>query len=314
VELLDAALDQADRSVPESVRGAALSAVGYLLFRRGETWKARVRLREALQMADITASASLRADALRTLAWVADRRGHHDEAVELAGEAVEAAIESGESHLIARAHEVRGAALQHRDPDGARFAYAEALRYSRAAKHAIGPATYLNNLAILELEQGDYRAAQRLFGEARVITEEIRDASLLPFIDYGIGVTAALEGDMRVAEPVLTDAWQGARLTGQRSLLAYALLGLGVVRVSTGRVEQGALLLGASSALFEELGDQPEKVEATLYCEAVESARAHLGAATDDIMDKGRSLPAVELANLVVGDGWSSRSEVHMSL
>jgi predicted ATPase/DNA-binding SARP family transcriptional activator len=314
VELLETALDRSDPLAPPLVRGLALSAGGYLLFRRGETARAERRLDEALEIASATGSAVLRADALRTMAWISERRGHHDEAARLAAEAVDAAIESGERHLIARAHDVRAAALQYRDPAGARVEYAEALRYSRAARDAMGQVTALNNLAILELEGGDHHAAERLFGEARVIIEEIRDAALLPFIDYGVGITALVDGDTRVAESALTDAWQGARQTGQQSLVAYALLGLGAVRVATDQVETGALLLGKSAAMFEELGDQPERFEADLYHQAVETARRHLGSAADRTLTTGRLLPSIDVARLVAPASRPIRKEVQTSL
>jgi predicted ATPase/DNA-binding SARP family transcriptional activator len=299
VELLETALDRPDRHVPPLVRGRALSAAGYLLFRRGETARAERRLAEALEIASAQGSSALRADALRTMAWIAERRGHHNEAARLATDAVEAAIDSREPYLMARAHDVRGAALQHSDATAARVEYAEALRHSQAAKDATAQVTALNNLAILELEEGDNRAAERLFGEARVIAEDIQDAALLPFIDYGIGITAVVDSDMRVAENALTEAWQEARLTGQRSLVAYALLGLGAVRVATERVEAGVLLLGASSAMFEELGDRPERVEADLYLKSLETARHHLGNAADRSLAAGRLLASTDVARLV---------------
>jgi tetratricopeptide (TPR) repeat protein len=289
-----------------------LSAAGYLLFRRGETNQAERRLDEALGIASAEASSALRADALRTMAWIAERRGHHDDAVQLARQAVDAAIDSGERYLIARAHDVRGATLQHWDATGARVEYAEALRHSRSAKDAMAQVTALNNLAILELEVGDYRAAERWFGEARLIAEAIRDEALLPFIDYGIGVTAVVDSNMRVAENALAEAWHGARLTGQRSLVAYALLGLGAVGVATDRIETGALLLGASSAMFEELGEQPERVEADLYQKAVETTRQHLGTAADHTLAAGRLLPSSDVVRLAAA--FSPQTKVQTSL
>lgn len=310
IELLEAALARPHAGPPPVLRAAALNAVGYLLFRQGATARAQVRLDEALQMAEKAGSEGLRADALRTLAWVAERRGQHDEAVQLATEAVEAALACGDNHLISRAYDVRAAASQYRDPAKARSDYSEALWHGRAAKDAMGQATALNNLAILELEQGDHRAAQRLFGEAQVLTQEIRDASLLPFTNYGIGVAAVFDEDTLVAAQAFADAWQGARETGQRSLMAYALLGLAVVRVSDGRVEHGSLLLGASSALFEHLGEQPEQIEAALYEKTLDSARRQLGADADQAIRAGARLPLAEVARLVTDAAAADHTKV----
>jgi tetratricopeptide (TPR) repeat protein len=230
----------------------------------------------------------------------------------LATEAVGSALACGESYLISRAYDVRAAASQYGNPAGARADYSEALRHGRAAKDAIGQATALNNLAILELEQGDHRAAHRLFGEARVITEEIRDASLLPFTNYGIGVTAVFDEDSPVAARAFADAWQGARETGQRSLMAYALLGLAVVQVSDGQVEHGSRLLGASSALFEQMGEQPEQIEAALYEKTLDAARRQLGADVDRAIGAGGRLSVVEVARLVTGTASADRTKVQI--
>ncbi len=310
IELLEAALARPHEGLAPTVLAAALNAVGYLLFRQGATAQAQVRLDEALHLADQAGSDALRADALRTLAWVAARRGQPDQAVQLASQAVEAALASGESHLISRAYDVRAAVCHHHDPAGARADYSEALRHGRAAHDAMGQATALNNLAILELEQGDHHAAQRLFGEAQVITEEIRDESLHPFINYGIGVTALFEEDTLVARRAIADSWHGARESGQQSLMAYALLGLGVVHVLDGRVEPGALLLGASSALFEHLGEEPEQIEAALYAKTVDLARRQLGEGADRAVDTGGRLPAAEVARLVTGTAPELRTKV----
>jgi tetratricopeptide (TPR) repeat protein len=309
-ELLESALARPHDGLAPTLLGAALNAVGYLLYRQGATAQAQLRLDEALRMADQVGSDALKADALRTLAWVAARRGRPDEAIRLASQAIDAALASGESHLISRAYDVRAAASHHHDPAGARADYSEALRHGRAAGDAMGQASALNNLAILELGQGDHHAAQRLFREAQVLTEEIRDASLHPFINYGIGVTAVFDEDTLVARRAFADAWHGARESGQRSLMPYALLGLGVVHVLDGRVEPGAMLLGASSALFEQLGEQPEQIEAALYARTVDLARRQLGEAADRAIAAGGRLPAVEVARLVTDTAPAVRPKV----
>jgi hypothetical protein len=116
---------------------------------------------------------------------------------------------------------------------------------------------------------------------------------------------------MRVAESALAEAWQGARLTGQRSLVAYALLGLGAVRVTTERVEAGLLLLGSSSAMFEELGERPEPLEADLYRNAVETARHRLGAAADRSLAAGRLLSSTDIARLVAAGMYQTSDMIH---
>jgi predicted ATPase/DNA-binding SARP family transcriptional activator len=297
MDLLEAALEHPGASAPTPARGAVLTAAGYLLFRRGETARAQLRLAEALSIGRALDSASLRADSLRTMAWVADRRGDHDTAMTLADDAVTEALASGESHLIARAYDVRAAAFQHRDPDRARADYAEALRYCEAAGDGLGRASTMNNLAILELEQGDYQAARASFNEALAISD-VRDVALLPFLEYGVGLTAALDEDYAASEAAFAGALNGARRTGQRSLVAYALLGIAVARTFTGREADAAALFGASSGLFDELGEQPEPIEAALRERALDCLRDKVGDDLDRSVRSGRSLATAEAVRL----------------
>jgi predicted ATPase/DNA-binding SARP family transcriptional activator len=298
--LLEAALDRPDASDATPARCEALAAAGYLHFRRGENAKAQPRLEEALAIATECDWPARRADVLRTMAWLADRRGEHESAVAFAHAALQAALDSEEDHLIARAYDVRAAASQHDDPGAARRDYAEALRYCLASGDRLGQAGALNNLAVLELEQGDYRAARDYFVEALQFAEEVGDAALLPFLDYGVGLTAVLADDFEMAEPALVRAFAAAHETGQRSLLAYTLLGIALVRVAAGRPAEAATLLGASSGLFEEVGEQPERIEAGLRDAAAASLQESLGAGFERALLAGRRAdPArvVRLAN-----------------
>jgi predicted ATPase/DNA-binding SARP family transcriptional activator len=299
MDLLEAALDHTGAADPTPTRGAVLTAVGYLLFRRGAAARAQLRLDEALRIGRAIGSASLCADALRTMAWVADRRGDHAASVALAAEAVTEALSSQESHLIGRAYDVRAAATQHDDPDGARSDYAEALKYCGTAGDGLGEASTLNNLAILELEQGNHQTARAYFSEALAICSGVRDVALVPFLQYGVGLAAILDDDHEASEPAFVAALHGARRTGQRSLVAYALLGIGVTRAYTGREVDAANLLGASSALFGELGEQPEPIESTLRDRALASVRSHLGDEVDRAVSAGQRLKAADIVRLV---------------
>lgn len=295
VDLLGAALERPDAAEPTPARGAALAAAGYLMFRRGSSTSAVRYLDEALSIADRFGSDPLRADALRTMAWISDRRGDHATAAALARDALEAARASGATHLIARAYDVRAAASQHTDPEGARRDYAEALRYCRAAGDGLGQASALNNLGVLDLEQGENQSARSRFAEARAIAESVKDAALIPFLEYGVGLAACLDGDFAGAEPAFAAALPAARRTGQHSLVAYAVLGTAAVRAATGRESAAALLLGASSALFAELGEQPEKIEVILRDRTTSSLRLSLGARFDKAFEEGQQMTVAQV-------------------
>jgi tetratricopeptide (TPR) repeat protein len=219
----------------------------------------------------------------------------------LAGEAVTEALMSGVSHLIARAYDVRAAASQQDDPDAARADYAEALKYCVSAGDGLGQASTINNLAVLELEQGDHQTARAYFSEALAISEVVRDVALLPFLEYGVGLTAALDDDYEASEPAFEAALHGARRAGQRSLVAYALGGIAAVRAFTGHGAKAATLLGASSALFDELGEQPERVEAGLRAAAMAALHGALGDELERALATGRRMAIADVIRLATG-------------
>lgn len=298
VDLLVAAIGGDTLPTPE--RGAALAAAGYMMFRRGDGARAREYLDEAMMIAGATDSEALRADALRTLAWLADRRGDHEAALTLAGDAVDSALRSEDNHLIARAYDVRAAATHHRDPEGARRDYAEALKYCRIAGDGLGQASALNNLAVLDLEQGDHAAARDRLRLALELAATVRDAALVPFLEYALGLVACLEGDHGEAGPAFSRALSAARRTGQRTLVAYAVLGAAAARAITPnrRRDESAVLLGASSALFKELGEQPEALEAALLERTRTLLLEALGDELAQLLDEGARTPIARIVEL----------------
>ena len=300
IELIQAALRRPDAAAPTARRAEALSVGGHLLCRCGDVNQAQATLEEALLIARRLSEPALTADALRNLAWVADRRGACDEAIMLATEAVEHASRSGESHLLARAYDVRAAARQHRDPGGARSDYGTALRYCVAAEDHHGQASTLNNLAVLELEQGNHDEARRHFARALVVARQTRSSGILPYLEYGVGLAATLEGDVDAACPAFATALRVARQTGQRSLVAYAILGIAIASDEPGDEPRTAMLHGAAMGLFEQLGEAPERLEASLRKESLASLHAALGAALERHCQIGRALSGPDVITLAL--------------
>ena len=298
MSLVESALDRADASAPTEVRGQALAAAGFVYFRRGESAQAQKRVDEALAIATRLSLPSLAADALRTSAWVTDRRGDPAGAKARAAEAVEMALAGGETHLLARAHDVRGAMAHGDDPVQARADYTEALRYCRLAGDRAGEASTLNNLAVLELDQRNHQAARQYFDRALDVVVEVGDPALMPFVRYGVGLTSILAGDDATAAPALAEALREARGTGQRSLEAYALLGTAIARTRLTPDRVAAQLLGAADAMFDDLGERPEPTEAALRDQAVRALTVALGDELDSAQAKGRLLTAAEIVRL----------------
>jgi predicted ATPase/DNA-binding SARP family transcriptional activator len=294
VELIETALGRHDATAPTALRCATLNIGGHLLCRRGDLTRAQIALEEAVGIARSLADPALTADALRNLAWVADRRGEHDKAIELATESVELASRCEESHLLARAYDVRAAARQDQDPAGARSDYAISLRYCEAAEDHHGQASTLNNLAVLELEQGHHDEARHYFARGLEVARETNSVGILPYLEYGVGLAAALEGELAEARPAFATALQIARQTGQRSLVAYAILGLAVTSDRRGQEQQSAMLHGAAMAIFDQLREAPEPLEAGLRQRSLAALRVTIGDGVERYAALGRSLPLSE--------------------
>jgi predicted ATPase/DNA-binding SARP family transcriptional activator len=298
--LLESALDRPDASEPTPARAEALAAAGFMLFRRGGTASAQLRLGEALTLGRRFGSPMVCADALRSLAWVEDRRGEAEAAAKYAGEAVEEALRCDDTYLISRAYDVRAATRQCTDPAGARADYAEALSYCVAAGDAQGQASTLNNLAILELEQGDRDRAREHYQAALAVVDAHGDAGARPFIHYGLGLSALLDSDFPVAHEEFCRALPEAGHTGQKSLEAYCLLGLAAAGALSAPDEVAARLLGAASAMFDRLDERPERTEMELWDRSRAALMGHLGPAFDPAFEGGRSATASEIIRLAI--------------
>jgi predicted ATPase/DNA-binding SARP family transcriptional activator len=304
VELLGAALGRPEVAAPTALRCAGLTMAGHLLCRSGDLTRAQAVLDEAIGIARQLADPALIADALRHLAWVAGRRGDKDRAISMATEAVELAAKIGETHLLSRAYDVRAAARQERDPARARSDYERALSYCEADHE--GHASTLNNLAVLELDQGNYDAARAHFDRALDLARQARSVGILPYLEYGCGMAAALGGDTAAAGPAFAEALGSARQTGQRSLVAYAMLGIAVTAAGPGWQSQAAMLHGAADALFEELREAPEHLEARLREQSLAVLRAQLGDRFDQEYAAGRGLVTPEAVAVALRTGRSS--------
>jgi tetratricopeptide (TPR) repeat protein len=189
--------------------------------------------------------------------------------------------------------------MAHADnPAQARADYSEALRYCQSTGDRQGQASTLNNLAVLELDQGAYTAARRYFDRALALVEDVGDPALTPFIHYGVALTSILDEDYDSAQLALAAALRESGRTGQQSLQAYVLLGTAIARARSSPDLLAAELLGAAQAMFDRLGERPEPTEAALYDQARFSLTTVLGDDLEMALTRGRSLDAAEAFRL----------------
>jgi hypothetical protein len=85
------------------------------------------------------------------------------------------------------------------------------------------------------------------------------------------------QGEYGSARTLFRESLELNRELGNKIGVAYSLLGLGLVGVSTGQSEMGAGLLGAVEAMIEEMGTRLENEEQIAYDRATATARNQLG-------------------------------------
>ena len=301
VRALELALDRREMEQPSPLRARGLIALGYLQARLGDHAAACDRLEAGLAAARSCDDVGLVADALCELAWAAFRKGEKAEALALAEEGVRMAHASRDPNRVAQALQARGTFCDATAPARARTDYAEALAFYREVGNRREVAALLNNLALSELDAGNLSGSHDHLLEAIVIASDLGDNGLLPYLRYAIGLVEILQGDHGAALASFTDTLVAARSAGDRSLVAYAILGLAFCAAESGNDHRAATLQGVACGMFDELGEQIEPLEA--YLLDLENSRLE-SALGDEVfrseLSAGRSLPATDAMGLAL--------------
>ncbi|MGH2349877.1 MAG: ATP-binding protein, partial [bacterium] len=167
------------------------------------------------------------------------------------------------------------------DPDKSRKHYAEAVRLASEspdpdAHYTLGRA--LNNLAVLEVEEGDFQEALRLHARALEVARRTRDVEALSFINLQMNFSHMMLGEWKTARRYLDDNLQMPLPTIRRQITEYRLLLLeGNWEAAAGLAQdlldhyhragevQGTFVFAANAAgLYVDLGQIPAALEAAL--------------------------------------------------
>jgi predicted ATPase len=172
------------------------------------------------------------------------------------------------------------------------FDEADAVATAAGAGRIVGMARF--NSGYLELERGDYAAAQTRFESAHARFTEIDNTYGQARALAALGAIALHDDRFADAVEPLRESIELAHSMGDRENLAWALELLGVARSATD-AQLAAELLGAAESLRELLGSKLEGIELTLH----ERAVASLGG-TDDAWAAGRALAPEDAAALAL--------------
>jgi predicted ATPase/class 3 adenylate cyclase len=292
-DVLTAALDLPGAHAPRRLRASALCAAGLMCARRSDHAAAQERYRETLQIARALGDDALVAEALGGLAWAALSLGDRPLAVPLIEESLEHARRAGDPQVLGLILE-RCASVNYDDLDTCRSNYAEALEHLVLAEDLFSVGIVENNMADLELLQGNPERARAHLENAIAISHELNDKSVV-YCYLNLGTVGVLTGDAGAARRSYLDAYGGARRTGDQFIIANAVLGFALCLSVDGLDEHAAELHGVADELMAQLGAVHEVGEAKRRVEDHARLTQRLGeAAFGAAYAAGRALPPAE--------------------
>jgi len=280
-----------------ALRLPLLSAGALFHLGRAEFGAVTALTHELLPLARSTGASEWAADALRMNATVAWARGSFDRAQHLYEDAVTTALAGNDLWRAALA-EAQLARL-HRDrdePDAARTTAMRASVHAEETGEELARGLAVDVLASVEERWGDRTLAQRLADEA---------LTHYRLVGYSEGEASALHLGGRIA--VRAHDWTGARLAfeeslglcrriGHRSGSAAALEGLAHVTAAAADDERTGLLLGAASALRDEIGSTLAGTEIFEHQQEQQRLGERLGSArVEELLRRGSGLSLGEL-------------------
>jgi predicted ATPase/DNA-binding SARP family transcriptional activator len=155
-------------------------------------------------------------------------------------------------------------AMAQGDYEAARAYYAESLALRRKLQDVWGVAASLNNLGLLARHDRDWKAAHRFLEESLTLRRQLGDRRCVAITLNLLGLCACEQEEVEPARRYLTEGLAHCREIGDRRSIAYALEAFASLAHLEGQPERAVRLLGAASALREEIAsplppsEQPE--------------------------------------------------------
>jgi tetratricopeptide (TPR) repeat protein len=258
---------------------------------------------EAISIARGLGDDAIVSDALSQLSWFRFQHGDLPAALAQIDEAVGLARTTGDPRLIAwilgrrAVFEAEGG-----DLDAAFADQEETLALSRATGDNYRLATTLANLGIDELAAGELRAARAHLQEASMLADSLGYQNLSAGLRQNLGFVDIIDADPREARRHFIDSLDTARITGVKSYVHGALLGLALAAGADDDPTVAATLHGVADKQSEQAGRAVEALEAGLRQRDHTQLRATLGDAFDAAYQHGRTLSQADAIALAVKD------------
>ena len=245
----------------------------------------------------VGAPKELRAMALVHGAIFPFRQGDITVAAALLQESLDLYRELGDEEGIARAiAEVGSIAIAEQDLDRAAALYEEAVPLFRSQGKLSRVAASLGNLGTIAHMRGDHATAVRYYAEAIDASREAGDEDGAAVNLHNLGRAELALGRTEQGLEALRESLAIGRRLGYREVIAYCLAGLAELAMIEQDAARAATMLGASGALFSEIGASLSPDEAQTQERITAFLGAELGAErADELRVEGAAMPLDDL-------------------
>jgi predicted ATPase/transcriptional regulator with XRE-family HTH domain len=238
----------------------------------------------------------LRSRALVVAGQMARLRGNLTRALELLGQGLALARETGDSMCIVYACQQLGlAASLAGDQVRARVLLDESLTRARDADtvHEIAMSTHL--LAVLALQEGELDQARTLWDESLALFREVGDLPRTALVLSNLALLAVWQGNLEHGRTLALASLTPAVQVGYAEVTLSLLDFMAAVAVGEGEAAMAARFLGSAEVARGAAGEALEPIERAIQQRTVKTGLAQLGqAGWERAYREGRGLPLEE--------------------
>jgi predicted ATPase/DNA-binding CsgD family transcriptional regulator len=266
------------------VRGMAtcLLTLGRFAWRADKTTEAIVLSEEGVQLMRRIGGTGEVAAALFFLALPVSMHGEYSRGQALFEEAVQIFRKAGNEIMLGgtllQSATWLWASLGDAETIRQRMHEAEALVQKVGSHHWM--AEYRYTAALVALSEGETDTAYRLAQESQAIFQEIDAKWHLAWSIHVLGRVEVQMGDLGAASRLYQESLALTEALGEKFIASFNLEGLAGVAAAQGELRWAAQLWGAAEALREAIAVPLPPIDRVSYEQAVQSARAQLGAPT----------------------------------
>jgi predicted ATPase/DNA-binding SARP family transcriptional activator len=265
-------------SLDPGTKAKALNTFGHLAWSRSDYATARSAHEEALVLRRQSGDRRGEAESLYHLAITAYRLEDYPGARELLDQSLAVAGEQGDRAGIARVLlNLGNLAYEQARYDEARDLLYQSLTIEQELGNNQRVANALNNVALVATAEKDYRLAEALFRDALSMMEELTDYYGTAIALANLGDVVRLQGDHERAWALLSEGAQLAHRIGNKHILGYCFLRLGLLAFTLKWFGLCVHMLTTAMSVQRVVGGTFSVADAAQCEQAIRSARLQMG-------------------------------------